>query len=54
MIINPPFTYQKIEGSAGVSFRVTDGQDNRVATCYLEENAEMVTKALNIAYPVAK
>lgn len=30
------------------NFRITDTQgDNRVATCFLKENADLVTRALN-------
>lgn len=46
MIIKPPFSYQPDPGTAG-GFRVRDNYDNRVATCYDEDNAKLVTLALN-------
>ncbi|MGB6053776.1 MAG: hypothetical protein WBG17_00905 [Burkholderiaceae bacterium] len=48
--MSAPYTIQTINdpsAPAGVHFRVTDSGDNRVATCYAEQNAQMVTAALN-------
>lgn len=45
-----PYSYERMEGLGGdVDYRVRDSRDNRVATCCLQENAEMVVRALNIA-----
>lgn len=35
----------------GIHYRITDNNgDNRIATCYLKENAELVCEALNTLY----
>lgn len=41
------YSYQWIPNADGGSFRICDANDNRVATCYLEENAQTVVAALN-------
>lgn len=38
-----PFKMEEVKGD----FRISDSNDSRIATCYLIENAEFVTKALN-------
>lgn len=56
MNINTPYSYEKIIENEHTEresfhFRVRDGQDNRVATCYVEENAQLIVNALNNTYP---
>lgn len=44
------YSYEEIPdatASSGVHYRVHDAADNRVATCYLRENAERIVEALN-------
>ena len=44
------YSYEAITDSAGARhFRVRDADDNRVATCFLEDNARLVVGALNVA-----
>lgn len=42
----PPFSYERV----GEGFRIRDARDNPVARTYLEENAELICKALNEYY----
>ena len=46
------FEVQKIDSDTdGVNYRVTDIRtDSRIATCYLEDNANLVCDALNAYY----
>jgi hypothetical protein len=46
VVSKPPFSYEPNPGIGG-GFRIKDDADNRVATCYVEDNARMVTFALN-------
>ena len=42
------FSYERIIGTDGViNFRVSDADDDRIATCYLEENARFIVDSLN-------
>lgn len=41
----PQYSYEKIYGED--DYRVRDGQDNRIATCWVEENAKLIVAALN-------
>ena len=44
------FSIQEIKDDStrlGKHFRITDADDNRVATCYLSEHAQMVMQCLN-------
>lgn len=42
------FTYEKEDSKFAVpQFRIADAQDNRIATCFLEENARLVTDLMN-------
>lgn len=45
------FSYEKISqlGPDVTHFRIRDERDNRVATCYTESNAVLVTMALNFS-----
>ena len=46
------YSHSAIQGSSGlsdVSYRVQDAADNRIATCYLEENARLIVDRLNTA-----
>ena len=56
-----PFKYEKIEETRDgrgkvisikpfVSFRISDADDNRIATCYEESNASDIVAALNKAH----
>jgi len=48
--VSGPYTYSAQQGSGGlndVHFRVQDVQDNRIATCYLEENARLIVGLMN-------
>lgn len=38
-----PFKYELV----GDSYRISDGQDNRIATCYEENNARFIVSVLN-------
>lgn len=50
-----PFSYELISalGPGVKHFRVKDDRDNRIATCYSEENAVRVVMALNFSAGVA-
>lgn len=43
------YSYEKIspDSEGKTHFRISDPFDNRIATCYQEENAKIVVKALN-------
>lgn len=41
-----PFSYERLTAQ-DVSFRIRDADDNRLGTCYVEENAKTITDALN-------
>lgn len=49
----PPFSYENIEDLLSpykVHYRVRDGDDNRIATCYEEGNARFIVATLNQVY----
>jgi hypothetical protein len=47
----PPFSYESFpaQGNDGKVYRIRDSQDNAVCRTYVEENAEIVVRALNAA-----
>ena len=47
-MLKGPFTWAKQRAEDGHDdFRIADGHDNRVASCYDQANAHWVTSALN-------
>lgn len=43
-----PYTISEIKESDGtIHYRIADREDNRIATCWVKENAEHVLAALN-------
>ena len=49
-----PYSYEWIEDksvSSGYHWRVSDPQDNRIATCYQEQNAKLLVDRLNAKTP---
>jgi len=46
-----PFSWELIPKSVHVvqNYRIRDSEDNRIATCYSEENATFIVKMLNKA-----
>ena len=45
-----PYSYEPIAGPIGeINFRVRDSADNRIATCYVEENARHIVDSMNRA-----
>jgi hypothetical protein len=44
-----PYSYEVMHTKDGTHYRVRDAADNRVATCYLRENAEIIVRALNLS-----
>lgn len=48
-----PFSVQTIEDKktrSGKLYRITDAEDDRVATCYLRENADEIVELLNLGW----
>ena len=43
------FSYSTIRSGLDWNYRIQDDQDNRIATCYLEENAKLVVDLMNEA-----
>lgn len=50
------FGYQKIENDVDgrTHYRVHDSNDDRIATCYVEDNAKLVVRLLNLGAEAAK
>ena len=44
-----PYSYEPITDDRGTHFRVRDGADNRIATCWDEGNAKFIVRVLNRA-----
>lgn len=43
-----PYGYEKINSvKDGVNFRIYDADDNRIATSYIEENAQLIVQLMN-------
>lgn len=45
-----PFSYETIEDKnvrGGYHWRVRDADDNRIATCFVEDNAKFIVERLN-------
>lgn len=43
------YSYERVATFGDVHYRVRDAADNRVATCYVEDNAKTIVAALNLA-----
>jgi len=49
----PPFSYERIDSKTdGVNFRIADGRDDRIATCYEETHARAIVASLNQLLPL--
>ena len=44
-----PYSVEVMHTAKGTHYRVRNAADNRIATCYLRENADKVVAALNAA-----
>lgn len=42
-----PFKYESIGQGTTPNFRISDADDNRIATCYDENNARFIVSVLN-------
>lgn len=48
------FSVERIVGAESVNWRIADDDDNRVATCFDHDNANIVAAALNLAFAVLR